>query len=332
MRHLLFWLYVLWLFSALRASAVAPQSLMSDTDIVHPNKVNVEAWAEANKEKFVPPICNKLLHKQKNLNVMFVGGPNTRTDFHLDEGSEFFFQLKGDIELPTVQQGKRKLVKINEGEVFLLPSRVPHSPQRPNEGSFGLVVERERTEQEMDGLRWYTDFEKCDDILWERFFRCENLGKDLVPVVQAFKASQECASGVPSETSVVKPEDRPIKQDMTTVVPDPFRLSDWLEANRAELDNGAALNLFPGHPDKEFTVEVVGGGAAGTTAELDDIPDERWLYQLEGAATVTNLETNEVTVLDQGDCCILTHNSKCSVARAAGSIGLAVRQNPLGNK
>lgn len=65
---------------------------------------------------------------------MFVGGPNTRTDFHLDLGSEFFFQFSGNMELPTVQRGVRKLVKIREGDVFLLPSRIPHSPQRPEEG------------------------------------------------------------------------------------------------------------------------------------------------------------------------------------------------------
>jgi hypothetical protein len=42
-------------------------------------------------------------YKEDNLNVMFVGGPNTRTDFHLDLGSEFFFQMKGNMELPTVR-------------------------------------------------------------------------------------------------------------------------------------------------------------------------------------------------------------------------------------
>eukprot|EP01046_Picozoa_sp_COSAG06_P072417 COSAG06_NODE_21179_length_767_cov_0.717066_2_plen_73_part_01 len=59
----------------------------------------------------------------------FIGGPNTREDYHLDLGSEFFFQMKGNMELPTIQQGKRKLVKINQGQVYLLPSRIPHSPQ-----------------------------------------------------------------------------------------------------------------------------------------------------------------------------------------------------------
>ena len=93
-------------------------------------KENIPAWYEANKALFSPPICNKLMHK-KQLTVMFVGGPNTRTDFHLDHGSEFFYQLRGDMELPTIQGGKRKLVTIKEGEIFCLPSRVAHSPQRP---------------------------------------------------------------------------------------------------------------------------------------------------------------------------------------------------------
>jgi len=157
---------------------------------------DIWGWYEENKELFFPPVCNKLLHK-KQLTVMFVGGPNTRTDFHLEEGSEFFWMLRGNMELPTIQQGKRKLVRINEGEVFLLPSRVPHSPQRPEEGSLGLVVERARDEAtEPDGLRWYRDFETCDSgVLWERYFHCDDLARDLLPVVQAFKASDACKTG-----------------------------------------------------------------------------------------------------------------------------------------
>jgi len=36
---------------------------MATDNIVHPEKVNVFEWREINKEKFVPPICNKLMHK-----------------------------------------------------------------------------------------------------------------------------------------------------------------------------------------------------------------------------------------------------------------------------
>ena len=45
--------------------------------------------------------------------------------------------------------------------MFILPSRVPHSPQRSAD-SLGLVIERRREEGEMDALRWYTDFQVCD--------------------------------------------------------------------------------------------------------------------------------------------------------------------------
>ena len=47
------------------------------------------------------------------------------------------------MQLPTIQQGKRKVVDIKQGQVFLLPSRIPHSPQRQVD-TFGLVCERKR--------------------------------------------------------------------------------------------------------------------------------------------------------------------------------------------
>ena len=162
---------------------------------------NLETWYDSNRHLFDPPVCNKLQHK-KQLTIMFVGGPNVRTDFHLEQGSEFFWMVRGNMELPTIQNGKRKVVKIKEGEVFCLPSRVPHSPQRPETGSLGLVVERERyvdavqlngQEPELDGLRWFVDFDNTtgEDILWEKFFHCYDLGRDLVPVVKEYHSSEE---------------------------------------------------------------------------------------------------------------------------------------------
>eukprot|EP01083_Nonionella_stella_P166643 557749_1 len=100
---------------------------------------NIPQWVKDNEHLFSPPICNKLMYNEQ-LNIMFVGGPNTRKDYHIDCGEEFFYQMKGNMSLPTYQQGKRKIVNINEGQIYLLRARVPHSPQRPEQGSLGLLL------------------------------------------------------------------------------------------------------------------------------------------------------------------------------------------------
>lgn len=290
---------------------------------------HLDTWYEENKELFSPPVCNKLMHKEQ-MTIMFVGGPNVRTDFHLDEGSEFFWMYRGRMELPIIEQGKRRVVKINEGEVFCLPSRVPHSPQRPVEGSLGLVIERERYKDkgELDGLRWYTDFEKCDEILWERYFHCWDLGRDLVPVVNAFKSSKECETGQPTGENIIA--DPPVKQDVTTKVPDPFNLNDWLEKNKEALSNGEALNLFGDtHPDKEFKVLVVGGQSK---QEKQCWKHDTWLFQVRGTATVSIVGKDEVQVLNEKCCGIIPPNTEYSVVRDEGSIGFVVTNDPVGNK
>jgi 3-hydroxyanthranilate 3,4-dioxygenase len=124
-------------------------------------------------------------------------------------------------------------------------------------GSLGLVVERRRYDGEVDGLRWFTDFEKCDQILYEKYFQCFDLGRDLVPVVKEYLASDEKATMVPSEESVLASP--PFEVDVHSVIPAPFRLQTWLDEHRAELERGHVLNLFPGHPDKEICVRVCGG-------------------------------------------------------------------------
>ena len=51
------------------------------------------------------------------LKVMFIGGPNVRKDYHMEEGEEIFYQVKGDMVLKIVEKGVHKDVSIKEGEV-----------------------------------------------------------------------------------------------------------------------------------------------------------------------------------------------------------------------
>ena len=241
-----------------RATATARRG--SSTSLSPTTTTHLETWIRENEASFAPPVMNKLMHRDQ-LSIMFVGGPNRREDFHLEEGSEFFYQLRGSMELPTVQAGRRTLVTIREGDVYLLPSRIPHSPQR-KVGTFGLVIERKREPQELDGLRWYTDFEAPQKVLWDKFFYCDDLERDLVPVVKQYKGSAEAQDHV-ARDHVTPPAERPWEIDTEMAVPEPFDLAPWIDQHRSELveqAEGASLSLFgDAHPDREFSVTVVGG-------------------------------------------------------------------------
>jgi|TARA_B110000208_G_C11763836_1_gene427878 3-hydroxyanthranilate 3,4-dioxygenase len=304
---------------------------------------HLDSWYDANRDLFDPPVCNKLMHK-KQLSIMFVGGPNTRTDFHLDQGSEFFWMVRGNMELPTIQGGERKVVKIAEGQVFCLPSRIPHSPQRPEDGSLGLVIERERyvhgefgiEEPELDGLRWFVDFEntKGADVLWEKYFHCYDLGRDLVPVVKQFHASEEKVSRTPTPgVSVLTDAARPFVVDKTTLVPDPFDLKTWIVEHAAELASSpGGVNLFGDtHPDGEFKVLVCAGDAEYAPWEGDT-----WVFQIEGNCNVSmNGETNPTNAqqLLEGVSGIVPPNTPFRITRGAGrSVGFVIRNDPRGNK
>lgn len=123
---------------------------------------NLRRWIEQNRDLLKPPVGNKLLFQDSDFIVMAVGGPNSRKDFHHDPSEEIFYQLQGDIVLKTMQDGRMIDVPIREGEVFLLPSEMPHSPRRPA-GTVGIVVERRRGANELDGFSWYC--ESCGRLL-----------------------------------------------------------------------------------------------------------------------------------------------------------------------
>jgi len=150
--------------------------------------INFKKWIDEHREFLKPPVCNKMVFKENGFIVMVVGGPNTRSDYHYDEGPEFFYQIEGEMVLKTIQDGEFVDIPIKEGEVFLLPPRIPHSPQRMA-NSVGLVVERTRTSEEKDGLMWFCD--SCGEKLYEEYFYLKNIEKDLPPVFDRYYTSQD---------------------------------------------------------------------------------------------------------------------------------------------
>jgi 3-hydroxyanthranilate 3,4-dioxygenase len=146
---------------------------------------NLKAWVEENRHLLKPPVGNKIVWKDTEFLVMVVGGPNRRKDFHVEEGEEFFYQIEGDITLRVMEDGKARDIEIKEGEIFLLPPRIPHSPQRP-ENTVGMVVERQRKKGELDHLRWYC--EQCGEVLHDASFQLVDLGSQLKPIIEAFYA------------------------------------------------------------------------------------------------------------------------------------------------
>jgi 3-hydroxyanthranilate 3,4-dioxygenase len=116
---------------------------------------NLQGWIDQHRHLLVPPVANRLLHEDTGMIVMIVGGPNTRMDFHDDPVEEWFYQLEGDMLLKIADGGEIYDVPIREGEVFMLPPHVRHAPQRPQEGSIGLVVEAPRMLGMKDGFEWY---------------------------------------------------------------------------------------------------------------------------------------------------------------------------------
>ncbi|XP_075060256.1 3-hydroxyanthranilate 3,4-dioxygenase isoform X2 [Mixophyes fleayi] len=279
--------------------------------------INVNKWIQESKSFFLPPVCNKLMHNNQ-LKVMFVGGPNQRKDYHIEEGEELFYQLEGDMCLKIIENGEHKDIHIKEGEMFLLPARIPHSPQRfPH--TVGLVFERMRYETEKDGLRYYVD--NSTEVLFEKWFYCEDLVIQLGPVIAEFFNSKQYKTGKPDPDQISEKMPFPLN---TEKVMEPFAFQSWLDERRLEIDQRKYVSLFEGLHETQAAVY-----GTGESEEMKSDIDT-WLWQLEGSSFVT-VDDEKVT-LTTGDSLLIPPQSQFSWKREAGCIAFCIHQDPAKRK
>ena len=150
--------------------------------------INLKKWIDENRHLLKPPVGNKVVYEDSDFIVMIVGGPNSRKDFHYNESEEFFYQLEGDIVVKIQHEGKAVEVPIREGDIFLLPPKVPHNPTR-GANTVGLVMEQKRRDGEKDGLLWFC--EKCNHPLYEKYFSLSNIMTQFQTTFEYFYGNKE---------------------------------------------------------------------------------------------------------------------------------------------
>ena len=151
---------------------------------------HLKKWVDDNKDYFNPPFrTNRLIVSHKDFLVMILRGPNTRLDFHIEPGDEFFYQVEGDMELHLKAPGERRqVVEIKEGEIFVCPGGLAHSPRRFAH-TWGLVIERKRRPGEKEEFAWFC--EKCDELVLSRVMDPDNIPTQVSQVYQEFNDSEK---------------------------------------------------------------------------------------------------------------------------------------------
>lgn len=151
-------------------------------------------WIAANRDRLRPPTSGFTVRQGDDYMITVVGGPNRRTDFHVNPFEEFYYQLEGAMTLRIQADGAPRDVEIAAGQIYLLPRRVPHAPQRPAD-TVGLIVERVRRPGELDVHEWYC--EACNHRLFRKEAFIEVLERDMPPIFEAYYADpahQRCSA------------------------------------------------------------------------------------------------------------------------------------------
>jgi 3-hydroxyanthranilate 3,4-dioxygenase len=150
-----------------------------------PEKIDFDQWLAVNGPLLKPPVGNKeMFPGSSDLIVMVVGGPNQRTDYHVDPYEEWFYQIKGTMHVDVMTLEGPDRVTIGPGEMWVLPRSMPHSPQRPEAGSIGIVIERLREEGTLEKFQWYCL--SCHGLIHEVELQVRDIAADLPPIFQAF--------------------------------------------------------------------------------------------------------------------------------------------------
>ena len=154
----------------------------------HLKNFNLQEWIDENRGNWGQ---RRVIWQDSDFITFVTRGPNRRKDYHINPGDEIFYQLEGELNLHYLKDNKHELAVLAAGEIFLLPKHMPHSPRRA-EGSWTLVVERKRSEEEIDRFIW--PCENCGNKLYETEVRFDDPGDAVKKATNSLKSDPALAT------------------------------------------------------------------------------------------------------------------------------------------
>lgn len=272
----------------------------------------------------VPPVSNKLIFAE-GIKTMLVGGPNQRDDFHVEMGEELFYQVEGDMKLNIInpQSNRPESITIREGEMFLLPAGVPHSPQRFSK-TIGVVFERVRSPAEIDCLRWYmnsSDSNSVPRILYQECFYCADLGTQLKEVISRFNGMKDSLQKAgkefqwPSDQNSRAMNEFESAAASSVALSKPFHLGSALE----KLKCGTTEYSL----QSEFSVRLLANDTV-TQIVMPSSIHELVIWQFTGTAII-RLSSGQVKSLKSGD--MASIQSERDVTVVSSGVSMVISNN-----
>ena len=274
--------------------------------------LNLNDYIDENRSTLKPPVSNKLMFDSSRLKIMIVGGPNQRDDYHIEKGEELFFQLQGNMDLDIMDNNKFKRIRISQGEMFVLPPCIPHSPQR-YANSIGLVFERVRYKEEYDALRWYIP--NSNNILYEEIFTCTDLGTQLKPIIERYQQSTEYSTKTTTKNIISSNKfERDINLQKYNL---PFVFNEKIN----EINNNNPSDIIQSY---EYVVELWTGQLSKSIKFYNG---DIFFYQLNGQSEIMVKENNERSsfLLNNGQVAVLSSSE-------LQNIEINIKQNFESNK
>ena len=165
---------------------------------------DVRAWIEQSVQGAPFPHMHHHTYYDGGLQVKLFNGatPDDRADFHINTVAEFFFQLKGETHVRTLERGRFRDVTIGEGQMYCVPPMIAHRNRRP-QGSLGIVIHGPRAADALDSILWYC--EACGHLLHRVDYRVVDSSTQVRQFVAEFLAEESrrtcpfCAAVMPSD-------------------------------------------------------------------------------------------------------------------------------------
>ena len=154
----------------------------------HLKGFSLQRWIDENRGDWGQ---RRVIWQDSDFIAFVTRGPNRRKDFHINPGDEIFYQLEGELNLHYLNGGKPDLAVLKAGDLFLMPGGVPHSPRRAD-GSWTFVVERKRSQAEIDRFIW--PCEKCGSKLYETAVRFDDPGDAVRKATDSLKSDPTLAT------------------------------------------------------------------------------------------------------------------------------------------